>query len=671
MKKLLSLILCISIALFAVACGEQGDPDVTEDGKVIIRIPEDWGGGVGTEGTRANADLFEADPNWGNKAYGKYTGVKVELVPGEAPKDVDSLKTTAFSLTSVSRGQTNLSEIKDGLAPLDDLYASTFPGEDRTLEEKVFPEYRKYFQGGDGHYYGLANNQIHCGYALNTQLWEKDQLYIAAAKVDGDTNFDESIYEDYWSYHSSTFGCTLYFSDYDGDGNGNYPTVDGRPERNGKWQTSKDDLCVGPDGKKGTMDDGQPSSVVEFLTLCEYMEAGVTGILADPRPGEGRGNTKFTNYDAICYSGKYKSGYDALFLDAFFANLAGGDGYDTVLKFDSEGREVEVVVGYSTENLYPGISYIKKPITKKVKITPECGYYATWMVEKYYTEAVMKILQTQGDDKDHYFYYGTENSSSHVDAQWDFIYGLYENSAKQSACAYIIDGSYLNNEMRLNGHFDLLLARVDTANDPRMEFAVPPTSIDKPVTCEEEGDDPVLVPISRSANIIPKAVEKDPDKLAAVKAFLLYMRSDVAMARTFMYTGSIGIMLGDSIMDVIENNPSAHLADHEYFNYYKHKYIEYYSTAYAVDNIKHPIGGEYINSYTNPDLYKRGYGSGVFYVGARDSCWTSLTLESGIKNTFEGSMYFKNTWDKVYKGTQAYASVPEEQKSYNGVVYNG
>ena len=663
MKKLLSLILCIAISLFAVACnGDGGDPTVTEDGKVILTIPIGWGGGVGTEGGQENAKLFSADPNWGNKQYGKYTGVVVKYVEGSAPNSVDEYKSTTFALTSLERGQSNIGELKEGLVCLDDVYASTVPGETKTIEEKLFPEYRKYFQGGDGHYYGLVGGQMHCGYAMYTQLWERDQLYIAHATVDGVADPDQQYYIDnnYHSYHSAKFGCTIYFSDYDGDGTGFYDyTGFDFATPNGQFQTSKDDLCVGPDGIAGTYDDGQPSSVIEFLTLCAYMEDETNGIKADPRPNEGRGNDKLANYDAVAFSGKHKSGYGGLFLDAFFANLA-GENYEAVLTFDSEGRDVEVVVGYSSDDLYPGINYIKKPITKKVKITPECGYYTTWMVEKYYTEAVMNIMQKEG-----YFNFGTENQSSNVDAQYDFLVGglSTENNSKQEACAFIIDGSYLNNEMRLNGHFDLIQSTYSRATDMRMEFAVPPTSINTPVTCEEEGDAPSLVPVSRSASIIPIKVAEDPDKLAAVKAWLLYQRSDVAGARNFMYTCSIPITAGNDLMDIIESNPSAGLADHEYFNYYKKRYIEYYSAAYNAGRVRHPIGGEYMNSYTASNFYRRGFESGLFDVSARGTCYSSL-VEFGFKATFEGSLFDKTSWDKVYVGTTSYANVPDSAKSY-------
>ncbi len=638
MKKLLSLILCISIALFAVACNpDGGNPEVTADGKVIISIPEGWKGGVGVEGVRANADLFEADPNWGNKPYGKYTGVKIEITDGSIPKSVQELKETTFDVVGSDRGKLNISELKDGLVNLNDLFQETFPGENKKLEDKLDPDYRKYFQDENGDYYAMPASQMHCGYALNTQLWERDQLYIAAAKVDGDTEFNEALYEGYHSYYSSKFGCTLYFSDYDGSGEPglNY----GHEMPNGQHQTSKDDLCVGPDGIAGTYDDGQPSSVIEFLTLCHYMEDEVKGITND----DDRGNENLQYYSAICYSGAEKSNYDGLFLDAFFASLA-GENYETVLTLDSEGREVEVVVGVSNENLYPGINYIKKPITKKVKITPETGYYTTWMVEKYYTSAVMDILTTED-----FFNYDFKNESSHIDAQYNFLIGLYENSSRQEACAYIFDGSYLNNEMRLASHLTTIQDLYDDATDIRMEFAVPPTSINDPVTCEEEGDAPVLVSIEKSFDAIPITVASDPDKLEACLAWLLYSRSDVAMARNFMYTSGFSIMLGDGLMDVIENNSDAHLADHEYFNYYKERYIEYFCAASEADRVMHPIGGEYFNPYTNPSWYNRGFGSGYFYPAARDSCFTYL-LTHGHKKTFEDSMYTKNTWGNIYNG---------------------
>ena len=657
MKKLLSLILSITIALFAVACTEEGDPGVTPDGKVVISIPIGWGGGVGHEGKEYLAEQFANDPNWGGKAIGKYTGAVVEIVPGSVPTTAEGLKTSAFDVLGFSHGAPLVSSLKDGIVMIDDLYAMSYPGEEKTLEEKVIPEYRDYFKGGDGHYYALAGSQQHCGYHMYTQLWERDQLYIAAAKVDGDDEFDESMYEGYHSYHSSKFGCTLYFSDYDGTGEPGLNYGQGMGS-NGKYQTSKDDLCVGPDGIAGTYDDGQPSSVIEFLTLCHYMEDEERGIKYDPRPNEGRGNDKLAHYDAISYSGMYKSSYDALFLDAFFANLAGAN-YDTVLKLDSEGRDVEVVVGISNENLYPGIDYIKKPITKKVKITPETGYYTSWMVEKYYTEAVFDILTTE-----HYFNYGNDFSTSHVDAQYDFLIGLYDNNAKQEACAFLFDGSYANNEMRLNGHFDLIQSSYDSALDIRMEFAAPPTSIHTPVTCEEEGDAPTLAVIGKNFTVISKQVESDPDKLEYVKSWIKYNSNPVNQVINFMYTSGTSITLGNDVLSVIENNPNAGLQDHKYFNYFKHRYLELFAAADAAGRNAHPIGGQYMNPFTIPEWYKRGFGSGYFYLGARDNCYSYLKTH-GHRKTFIDGMYTKDTWSTMYFGTTAYADVPEAQKVYN------
>ena len=115
MKKLLSLILSISIAIFAVGCGEpEGSNDITPDGKVILSIPIGWGGGVGNDHTRYLGDLFAADPNWGNKQFGKYTGAVVQIVEGEVPNTVEALKSTVFTNVGTTRDKHVVSELKDG-----------------------------------------------------------------------------------------------------------------------------------------------------------------------------------------------------------------------------------------------------------------------------------------------------------------------------------------------------------------------------------------------------------------------------------------------------------------------------------------------------------------------------------------------------------------------------
>ena len=660
MKKFLSLILCITIALFAVACkpGDDGDASgVTADGKVVISIPIGWGGGGGQAGTEAIAKKFSEDPEFGGKARGNYTGAVVKITEGAVPKTASGLSSTAFDILGFSHGAPLISELAGGCINLSDpygdgsydLFAQKYKNETKTLNDKISSNYREYFQV-DGSYYGAPATEMYCGISLYTELWEREQLYIAASKVDGDSSFDTSKWAGYHSFHSDKFGVTIYFSDYDGEGGLCYGYESGDNSeclRNGQFSDSPyATRSVGPDGIPGNRDDGQPSTVLEFLAICEYLNSGA--IKNDPRPGQGRGNAKQSYYDAVAYSGANKTGYDALFMDAFFASLAGED-YNTVLTLDSEGKEIEVVTGFTNDNLFPGVDDIKKPTTTKVAITPDCGYYASWMVDKYYTDAVMEVL-IKGTGNGSYFYYGTGKGSTHTGTQYDFIIGNYNNNMQQEACAYMIDGSYMYAEARANNKLLDVELMFDSATDIRIEYASLPVNFSEPVVYDEvtetsNGDMPSLVVIGKAFQVISKRVAQDPDKLAYCLDWLLYSRGDVNMAEHFMYN-STPFVLADNIPEIIENNPTSGLSTHQYYGYFNKQLLD----LHAQSRIYRPIGGEEINPYNAPNYYKRGFGSGIFYIGAREDAYSALNDE-GSKETFKKQAYSKTTWNTMYTGT--------------------
>ena len=670
MKKLLSLILCIAIAMFAIACNpdDDGTPQVTADGKVIIYIPLGWGGGGGTAGSEYLASQFTKDPNFGGKARGNYTGAVIKHVEGSIPTTASGISSSAFDVLGFSHGAPLVSSLAEGIINLNDPYgdgsydlmAQSYGTETKTLAEKIPSNYAAYFQSS-GSYYAMPSSEQYCGMAMYTELWERDQLYIAAAKLDTDDNFDVSYYEanEFHKYHSSTFGVTIYFSDYDGEAGSNlcigYETgSNSQCLRSGVFTADNPETSirsVGPDGLPGTTDDGQPSTVVEFLALCEYMNSGA--IKEDPRPGDGRGNDKMSYYDAITYSGQYKSSYDALFLDGFFASLA-GESYNTILTLDSEGKEIEVVTGFYNEPLFPGLpsnlQHIKKPKTTKVVVTPDCGYYASWMVEKYYTDAVFEILMKGTNNNGTYFYYGNDFSTSHVEAQYDFLIGNYNNNQKQEACAYMLDGSYVNAEMRANKKLKQIELMYDSATDIRMEYASLPVNFKDIVRYNEEteehnGDKPSLVVIGKNFTVLSKRLLQDPDKLAYCLDWLLYTRGDVNMAINYFYNSTPHVMTQD-IESIIAENPTAGLETHENYNYFNRQLLKLHKEA----RVYKPIGGADINPFNSPNYYKRGFGSGIFYIGARDNAYTALKTNGSVA-TFKEQAYDKTSWGTMYNKT--------------------
>ena len=184
---------------------------------------------------------------------------------------------------------------------------------------------------------------------------------------------------------------------------------------NEHWESHK---SVGPDGEEGTLDDGLPSTIYEFIVLCERMvNDGV---------------------QPVQMAGQYPQ-YANPMLDGLMVSLMGPEKYAAT---NSLTGEVEVVTGFTNENLVGNIDYIKKPITKTIEISEESGYYMTWQVEKYYAQALLEILDKQSG----FFADGSRSvgAVSHLGAQENLIFSGYNklgSTAKE--VAMLSDSSHL------------------------------------------------------------------------------------------------------------------------------------------------------------------------------------------------------------------------------------
>ncbi|MBQ3235284.1 MAG: hypothetical protein IJA97_03890, partial [Clostridia bacterium] len=433
MKKFLSLVLCIMIALFAVACGDGdgtggtggtggGGGDVPgaggsggsgegEENLVEISIPKGWGGGAGTDYMINLMNYFNESPEWGAQKIGKYDGAKVVLTEQDIPTTPANITTHGGDIFNLDHRVGNILQVQSYVVDITDVMTQTIPGEDQSIVDKIPANIRAaYTDITNERYFGAPGTVLWCGYSIDTEMWERDGLFIANAVLNNNPDYD-TIVEEYEAlmedlgygakrYVNNKYGITLWFSDYDGDGNGYYSIPGAKSVKNGQnYGVSREEfgadggLCVGPDGVAGTMDDGIPSSVIELLALCDYIKSDEFDCGAN-------------YYAPIALSGQYRDSYANSFLDGIYASLAGEQYQNSVLNFDSQGEKVRVVTGYTDEPLYPGLVskkydlvdktgkvtgnvMPKKPIVQEVVITPETGYYTTWMEDKYYAEAAL------------------------------------------------------------------------------------------------------------------------------------------------------------------------------------------------------------------------------------------------------------------------------------------
>ncbi|MBO7214786.1 MAG: hypothetical protein J6V66_04735, partial [Clostridia bacterium] len=647
--------------------GDGGTSNVVE-----ISIPKGWGGGAGNDYLIRLAEYFNESSEWGAQKIGKYDGAKVKLSEQDIPTTPANIPTHGGDIFNFDSRIGNILQAQNYLVDITDAVTAKLPGEDKSIAEKIPDNVRATYTNFEGNrYFGSASSGFYSGYTIDTEMWERDGLYIANAILNSDPDYESKVseYEDFMSsegfgakkYVNEKFGLTMWFSDYDGDGNGVYSIPGAKAVQNGNnYGISKEDfgaqggLCVGPDGEAGTMDDGFPSSIIEFLTLCDYIKSDQFESMAN-------------YYAPIAVSGQYKNDHANSFLDGAYASLAGEQYQNSVLEFNSKGKKVRVVTGFSNEPLYPGIDYIKKPIIAEVPITPETGYYTTMMEDKFYAEAALEIM-----NKEKYFGYAHDNYVSHTETHKNFLFGGYDDKSHRDSCAFLFEGSYWSMESDRVGveSYAQLVQIDDKAVNRRTEIAAMPVNINEPVT-EGNGDKNTLVSTVPGFTAINKKVESDPDKLAYCKLWVQFMQIEPVLAYKYWATHFNPITLAS--YDDVVGNPEYQqvLADlglnEKYYNeYHFDRYRKLTSDdcsrkCYGVGNINISI-----NFRTQFLYYRKHEYSGTFVVGGTRQAYDSI-VRYGVVKTFEDQMYNKATWSSMYGN--AYNDVAEADKSYGGVAY--
>lgn len=229
MKKIIRLValLCVLVGIsnVATACGDgEKERDATKTYLTVYN----YDGGVGTEWLYETAERFEQ--LYANKELedGK-KGVKVEITPGK-----DNLSTIAGSSYNVcfteqfafndfiAQGQLlNISDIvqepftKLGLTETGNVY------------DKIPKETRDALMAQDGNLYAVPHYEVYTGVSYDRDLFNEKSLFIQQ-RANGET---------------TTKFC----------------------------KSSNANISVGPDGVKGTYDDGLPSSYEEFYDLVQQM----------------------------------------------------------------------------------------------------------------------------------------------------------------------------------------------------------------------------------------------------------------------------------------------------------------------------------------------------------------------------------------------------------------
>ncbi len=593
MKKFLTMLLCLVVSFSAVACGGNNS-DGPKEGQVVLefRLPDT---GIGTEWLKAANTRFMAENE--HTKYGDKEGVYCKIVPGDST--FATMASDGYHVYFNERNERISNAVKTGnLLNIDEIARDKYDERDGvklSMDDKIPEEYKSYFQSVEGEYYALPYNECYAGLTYDKRLFDQYGYYFAQPGK------------------GNVYNCPKYGTNYEFIRRGD--------------NASK---SCGPDGELGTVDDGLPSSLFELLTLCEKL--------------------KTTGVSPFGLTGEHLH-YGTLLLGGIFASMQGFErarGY-----FDLEGT-IDIIVGFTNENLLGNISYLKKPIVKSVEISEETGYYISQSVEKYYAYALLEIIEREG-------YWSKEHSKdtySHIMAQKEFIYSGYGQSEK---IGMLIEASYWYNESTIRDNFTYFYIDNDVPNNDReVAWMNLPVNIANTVTGEDKmadvpgvtglkesvkGEPPVLLDVSRSVIVFNKRVTEDPAVYEALVDWIYFFNSDVELSN---YTIESGMAK--------PYNYEVNEADASTWNSFEKGVWDLRKNANVIrfegDNETFRQSGGY---------FHRGFNDGQMlchqFANPLD-CFDAPGNEPHAKECFVNGILTKADWQGMYQGTGTVGEIP-------------
>lgn len=340
-------------------------------------------------------------------------------------------------------------------------------------------------KGSDGHYYSMPHYSGYANMSYNKDIFDAYNLYFAAPDAPAD-----AVVEKASKYMPYTDG--KYYTD------------------SSKWgvarfKKNKDvKKSCGPDGEYGTPDDGLPSSLEELLVLCDKMTSN-------------SGSSKVNPFTLSSGS----TVYSFFLLDTLWASLAGADAMRSAY-CDWNSTQVEVVTGYTDEDLFYAGSGIKKPTTELVTLNDDNGYKMYDMSARYYALGILEIANKNE-------WISMKNTTSAA-TQWDFVYGNRnaELDKKDDQSAFLIDGSYWYAEAKSNSDDFIGKYKKRYKADPNVSLWPAPVQLSGQVT-EHNGKEPVILDILASQLYINKKIANDENHLRAVKDYVRFLYSQTEL----------------------------------------------------------------------------------------------------------------------------------------------
>lgn len=456
----------------AAGCG-NGNIGKDEDSSKITQISfRQWGGTASsTDWLQQAADRFAAEK--ANEPYesGK-KGVKVEI---STNKDSDYTSSIPDYDILMDENSANIYDMQTRgyLADIDDLV--------KGLQSKIEPQLLPKLKGADGKYYGLPHYSYDVSISYNIDLFKAVNLYIAAPGEENVVNYKSSLMPD------SSAGVNFVFNE----------------------NTKK---SCGPNGIPNDYDDGLPSSLEEFIVLCDYIK-----------------NKKQINPFSISdINGG--ANYAFMLIESLWAGMVGTDAMKAT-NCNFTDAEVEVVkegaLSYDGTLLNTGI---KMPQTETVVLSDDNGYRMYDMSARYYALSFLELAKNKGWFKN--------QQMTNTKAQEFFVLGNY-NANDNDRCAMLVDSTFWYGEAVSGGTLTKYKS-LSGGKEANVSMMPMPVQLTGQVT-EGNGKKPTVIDTSATV-FVNKRVEKNEGLFRAVKEFIEFLYSDAEL-KAFTETSKLTMNL--------------------------------------------------------------------------------------------------------------------------------
>lgn len=456
----------------AAGCG-NGNIGKDEDTSKITQISfRQWGGTASsTDWLQQAADRFAAEK--ANEPYesGK-KGVKVEI---STNKDSDYTSSIPDYDILMDENSANIYDMQTRgyLADIDDIV--------KGLQSKIEPQLLPKLKGADGKYYGLPHYSYDVSISYNVDLFKTENLYIAAPGEESVVNYKSSLLP------GSSAGVNFVFNE----------------------NTKK---SCGPNGIPNDYDDGLPSSLEEFIVLCDYIK-----------------NKKQINPFSISdINGG--ANYAFMLIESLWAGMVGTDAMKAT-NCNFTDAEVEVVkegaLSYDGTLLNTGI---KMPQTETVVLSDDNGYRMYDMSARYYALSFLELAKNKGWFKN--------QQMTNTKAQEFFVLGNY-NANDNDRCAMLVDSTFWYGEAVSGGTLTKYKS-LSGGKEANVSMMPMPVQLTGQVT-EGNGKKPTVIDTSATV-FVNKRVEKNEGLFRAVKEFIEFLYSDAEL-KAFTETSKLTMNL--------------------------------------------------------------------------------------------------------------------------------